>query len=262
MDSDVLRRHQLRCKERGALPVPEPPTTRRQKFACVSCVKLRARCDQDSPCTRCRKRGTECVRSPSDAIDMTGSTKERTWLGVASGAKPENHLDTETQASLPVRTFDSRTPISMDLQCPTAAESEDDNSGMDASSNIWKAPAYVDAGTQTQDPSSVPASIAFTQAEECSFPSPCLTTASCPSWETGDESKQAWSGTNTKAGKDRRRVPQACIACRQRKIRCPGEEPACSRCVKADRSCDYSDKRKRGERNRSASTLSPRGSDV
>ena len=197
MDSDVLRKHQLRCKERGASPVPKPATRGRQKFACVSCSQLRARCDQDSPCTRCHRLGKECIRSPRDAIPVSDSTKERTSLAVASEAKPKSDLDDETQASLPVRTFDGRTPISLDLQSPAAAESHDHNSGMDTSSDVWTAPAYVDAWTQTQGASSVSASISFTQAEESSFPSPCLTAASCPPRERANESQPVWSGIKT-----------------------------------------------------------------
>ncbi|KAJ4127369.1 hypothetical protein NW765_017321 [Fusarium oxysporum] len=36
----------------------------------------------------------------------------------------------------------------------------------------------------------------------------------------------AWSGLKTKAGKERKRLPLACIACRRKKIRCSGEKPA------------------------------------
>ncbi|KAJ6259190.1 hypothetical protein Dda_6088 [Drechslerella dactyloides] len=48
-----------------------------------------------------------------------------------------------------------------------------------------------------------------------------------------------WSDTKTKAGKDRKRLPLACIACRRKKIRCSGEKPACKHCIRARTPCVY-----------------------
>ncbi|KAF2023830.1 hypothetical protein EK21DRAFT_118397 [Setomelanomma holmii] len=47
-----------------------------------------------------------------------------------------------------------------------------------------------------------------------------------------------WSGMTTKAGKERKRLPLACIACRRRKIRCSGE-PACKQCLRNCILCVY-----------------------
>uniref|UniRef100_A0A0D2YIQ3 Zn(2)-C6 fungal-type domain-containing protein n=1 Tax=Fusarium oxysporum (strain Fo5176) TaxID=660025 RepID=A0A0D2YIQ3_FUSOF len=49
----------------------------------------------------------------------------------------------------------------------------------------------------------------------------------------------AWSGLRTKAGKERRRLPLACIACRRKKIRCSGEKPACEHCLCSYIPCVY-----------------------
>ncbi|KAK2931629.1 hypothetical protein FoTM2_009145 [Fusarium oxysporum f. sp. vasinfectum] len=49
----------------------------------------------------------------------------------------------------------------------------------------------------------------------------------------------AWSGLKTKAGKERKRLPLACIACRQKKIRCSGEKPACKQCLLSCIPCVY-----------------------
>lgn len=49
----------------------------------------------------------------------------------------------------------------------------------------------------------------------------------------------AWSELKTKAGKDRKRLPLACIACRRKKIRCSGEKPACKHCVRSRIPCVY-----------------------
>ena len=59
--------------------------------------------------------------------------------------------------------------------------------------------------------------------------------------ETKDESdkKPAWSELKTKAGKERKRLPLACIACRRKKIRCSGEKPSCKHCMRSRIPCVY-----------------------
>ncbi|KAJ5846372.1 hypothetical protein N7534_010041 [Penicillium rubens] len=54
-----------------------------------------------------------------------------------------------------------------------------------------------------------------------------------------DEDKPAWSEMKTKAGKERKRLPLACIACRRKKIRCSGEKPACKHCTRSRIPCVY-----------------------
>lgn len=56
---------------------------------------------------------------------------------------------------------------------------------------------------------------------------------------TGGESPPAWSDLKTKAGKDRKRLPLACIACRRKKIRCSGQKPACKHCLRSRIPCVY-----------------------
>lgn len=49
----------------------------------------------------------------------------------------------------------------------------------------------------------------------------------------------AWSELKTKAGKERKRLPLACIACRRKKTRCSGEKPACKHCLRSRIPCVY-----------------------
>ncbi len=58
--------------------------------------------------------------------------------------------------------------------------------------------------------------------------------------EIKDESdrRPPWSELKTKAGKERKRLPLACIACRRKKIRCSGEKPSCKHCMRS-RICVY-----------------------
>ncbi|OJD21923.1 hypothetical protein ACJ73_06736 [Blastomyces percursus] len=58
--------------------------------------------------------------------------------------------------------------------------------------------------------------------------------------EQGDtENPRPWSELKTKAGKERKRLPLACIACRRKKIRCSGEKPACKHCFRSRIPCVY-----------------------
>lgn len=53
------------------------------------------------------------------------------------------------------------------------------------------------------------------------------------------DKKPPWSELKTKAGKERKRLPLACIACRRKKIRCSGETPACKHCLRSRIPCVY-----------------------
>lgn len=55
----------------------------------------------------------------------------------------------------------------------------------------------------------------------------------------GEGKAPAWTELKTKAGKERKRLPLACIACRRKKIRCSGEKPACKHCVRSRIPCVY-----------------------
>ncbi|KAG7414895.1 hypothetical protein RAB80_016919 [Fusarium oxysporum f. sp. vasinfectum] len=57
--------------------------------------------------------------------------------------------------------------------------------------------------------------------------------------DKADATTPAWSGLKTKAGKERKRLPLACIACRRKKIRCSGEKPACEHCLRSNIPCVY-----------------------
>lgn len=57
--------------------------------------------------------------------------------------------------------------------------------------------------------------------------------------DKGDVAQPAWSELKTKAGKERKRLPLACIACRRKKIRCSGEKPACKHCLRSRIPCVY-----------------------
>ncbi|KAF4555003.1 Fungal specific transcription factor domain-containing protein 11 [Elsinoe fawcettii] len=55
----------------------------------------------------------------------------------------------------------------------------------------------------------------------------------------GSDAPPSWAELKTKAGKERKRLPLACIACRRKKIRCSGEKPACKHCLRSRIPCVY-----------------------
>ena len=57
--------------------------------------------------------------------------------------------------------------------------------------------------------------------------------------KSSDGTTPSWSELKTKAGKERKRLPLACIACRRKKIRCSGEKPACKHCLRSRIPCVY-----------------------
>lgn len=59
----------------------------------------------------------------------------------------------------------------------------------------------------------------------------------CPKFVDGTLVNANW-GT-TKAGKPRKRLAQACLTCREKKIKCQPNFPKCDQCQKARRHCKY-----------------------
>jgi len=57
--------------------------------------------------------------------------------------------------------------------------------------------------------------------------------------EKDKKDQPQWTELRTKAGKERKRLPLACIACRRKKIRCSGEKPACKHCLRSRIPCIY-----------------------
>ncbi|KAL1961317.1 hypothetical protein VTO42DRAFT_45 [Malbranchea cinnamomea] len=53
------------------------------------------------------------------------------------------------------------------------------------------------------------------------------------------ENQKPWTELKTKAGKERKRLPLACIVCRRKKIRCSGEKPSCKHCFRSRIPCVY-----------------------
>ena len=51
--------------------------------------------------------------------------------------------------------------------------------------------------------------------------------------------RPSWTSLKTKKGTNFKRLPLACTECRRLKIKCSGEQPACTRCFKFEDRCTY-----------------------
>lgn len=104
-----------------------------------------------------------------------------------------------------------------------------------------------DAGIQPDRRPSATPSIAAQPERKSSLIPDALDDSAADGTDLGAKTKDAnksdapppWSELKTKAGKDRKRLPLACIACRRKKIRCSGEKPACKHCLRSRTPCVY-----------------------
>ncbi|KAJ6102193.1 hypothetical protein N7486_004620 [Penicillium sp. IBT 16267x] len=85
--------------------------------------------------------------------------------------------------------------------------------------------------TQTADPATGPDGALDSHLD--------ATTRDLNSPTVDKDDRPMWSEMKTKAGKERKRLPLACIACRRKKIRCSGEKPACKHCTRSRIPCVY-----------------------
>ncbi|KAK5443418.1 hypothetical protein LTS15_010763 [Exophiala xenobiotica] len=94
------------------------------------------------------------------------------------------------------------------------------------------------AAALSQWTSNTPANQAVSNADS-SPPKAGSTTELDRKPDKDNDNPPAWSELKTKAGKERKRLPLACIACRRKKIKCSGEKPACKHCLRARIPCVY-----------------------
>lgn len=59
----------------------------------------------------------------------------------------------------------------------------------------------------------------------------------CPKWVKGELVNANWG--LTKAGKPRKRLAQACVTCRDRKIKCHPAAPKCEQCQRSGKTCRF-----------------------
>ncbi|KAI9928889.1 hypothetical protein ASPWEDRAFT_37214 [Aspergillus wentii DTO 134E9] len=100
----------------------------------------------------------------------------------------------------------------------------------------------IQSQTSSRDPGSVNTGGDHTVAPEGAYENQRDDTNNDPAQNLEvdkDGNKPAWSEMKTKAGKERKRLPLACIACRRKKIRCSGEKPACKHCSRSRIPCVY-----------------------
>ncbi|KIW21712.1 uncharacterized protein PV07_12855, partial [Cladophialophora immunda] len=145
--SDVLRAHQFQCKERGSAPLPEGRPKGRKRSSCLSCVKLRTKCDQETPCTRCQERGEECIRSASSPQRAQAAARPK-----SRDAIPIHHLLNAPDGDDLVPRFPIRdTPSRAGRDEDDAANGTEDSSGASHWSEDYGNPRDVFVGAILAD---------------------------------------------------------------------------------------------------------------
>ncbi|KAJ6787267.1 hypothetical protein PWT90_05860 [Aphanocladium album] len=108
----------------------------------------------------------------------------------------------------------------------------------------------------SQQPQSTTVSLAEALLFHCSASAAVMSQSTSPETEphgvenesdtTACSTKPSWTKLKTKAGKQRRRLPLACTSCRNKKVRCSGEQPSCKNCAQVGRQCTYNTTSRRG----------------
>ncbi|KAJ4320885.1 hypothetical protein N0V94_003184 [Neodidymelliopsis sp. IMI 364377] len=135
---------------------------------------------------------------------------------------------------------------------PGYAASEDNTSGAGSvhprGLSIGTSPGVLAQERHNPSPDGAPAmgTLAITDMHNASAPGLKLEAndstgfgATARRTKDSEQDTPQWSEMKTKAGKERKRLPLACIACRRKKIRCSGEKPACKHCVRSRIPCVY-----------------------
>ncbi|KAL3420884.1 transcription factor [Phlyctema vagabunda] len=103
--SDVLRDHFSRCDRRGTSAIPSSLERGRKRHACDECSRLKVKCDNETPCRKCREFGRTCVknRPPNDA---------------PAASSPDAEVGTPDVTTSPDTTGSARNSIGFLLNCP------------------------------------------------------------------------------------------------------------------------------------------------
>jgi hypothetical protein len=66
--SDVLRDHFSRCELRGSNAIPNSLERGRKRHACDECSRLKVKCDNNIPCSKCKEFGRVCQRARASSM--------------------------------------------------------------------------------------------------------------------------------------------------------------------------------------------------
>ena len=185
---------------------------------------------------------------PPAALPSTDSSRNFLPVLLSPDDSEANQQDRRIPHPLntPIFPFDDAPGVDSGVSAPVMIPPESDESPLGFSG----APAHGqdDAAAQAEDidaqspassrdPGSVHTAGDFATGPDQRDDPQCSISQSNHESEKSD--KPAWSEMKTKAGKERKRLPLACIACRRKKIRCSGEKPACKHCSRSRIPCVY-----------------------
>jgi hypothetical protein len=167
------------------------------------------------------------VRSPGFAEPVLTFHASRTFAGFVDTAPLTSPINSQPNFSIsPVSPFANTIPNIAAACTPGRRLSVSSV----ASSNF-----AFEGNMEWQDPLSTPEKMEMTIPDSHNAVNGSLMSQQ----ELGQHSPPPWSELKTKAGKDRKRLPLACIACRRKKIRCSGQKPACKHCLRSRVPCVY-----------------------
>ncbi|CAK7197428.1 hypothetical protein SEUCBS139899_000075 [Sporothrix eucalyptigena] len=195
---------------------------------------------------------TILTESTAPVVDeqITAQEGEKSKVAETPAPKPRPRASASTKATARERQtakaaslqgFDDNSPSKVQHTGGDDAVSDagsQDSSEHDRGASLLEEPISDEFGLVLNDPSSI-------ELRGSSAAAGSNSGAHRPSFLGKDErpggadTTPAWSELKTKAGKERKRLPLACIACRRKKIRCSGEKPACKHCLRSRTPCVY-----------------------
>lgn len=124
-DSDLLKRHVAGHDARGDHEEARRASTIRPgrvTKACEACAEVHLRCDEQKPCTRCRKKAITCIYNPSApdpdnaARNVLGPVQGEGFTADTASVDPDTH-DMRAEESMPpppLQSFDAQQILSID----------------------------------------------------------------------------------------------------------------------------------------------------
>ncbi|KAI5310196.1 hypothetical protein KEM55_000660 [Ascosphaera atra] len=151
--------------------------------------------------------------------------------------------ETDTQTSLvpglPFALYhDSKTSNISSMEDDTSSPTQEEDSNVAPPTILNPTPATASAGSS--NPNKQPRVIRLIGEEHIDGQGLCYIYSDgthCPKYIKGEAVNANWG--ITKAGRPRKRLAQACIACRHRKIKCTPGLPKCEQCKRSGKVCHF-----------------------
>lgn len=187
----------------------------------------------------------ESVKTETTPVQADDKDQNPTETAAAPKTKPKASSTNKASKAKPsaLQSNDDKSPSKVRQQAqavPEEAVSDDgsqDGSERDRGAFLLEEPVSDEFGLVLSDPASMDRAGGSGSGSGSGDHRPSFLVKDERTGST--DATPAWSELKTKAGKERKRLPLACIACRRKKIRCSGEKPACKHCLRSRTPCVY-----------------------